>query len=69
MTEKLKCCPCCGGIPAIYGLANEANQETWHIRRGKQLEAENFPEEYATRDEAHKAWNRRVSSGESKNNR
>ena len=62
MAEKLKCCPFCGGIPAIYGLANEGNQQSWHIRLGKQLEAEKFPEEYATREAAHIAWNRRVGN-------
>ncbi len=52
MAEMLKVCPYCGGYPAIYGIVGEHGKLVWQVR--------NLPEEFATREEAHAAWNRKV---------
>ena len=53
MAEMLKPCPFCGGYPAIYGVVGDNGGLVWRVR--------NLPEEFATLDEAHAAWNRKVS--------
>lgn len=55
ITEPLKPCPCCGGIPAIYGINTPNSKLVWRLRLGKGKH-EDFP----TREAAHEAWNRRV---------
>ena len=52
MAEILKVCPFCGGYPAIYGVVGEHSGLVWKVR--------NLPEDFATREEAHIAWNRKV---------
>lgn len=64
MSEKLKPCPCCGGYPAIYGVAKD-NKLVWKLRLGKEWSNNGFPDEFPTREEAHIAWNRRVENGKS----
>ena len=64
MTEKLKPCPFCGGIPAIAGLITPAHKLEWRLKLGNG-QHEDFP----TQEAAHEAWNRRVKDGESKNSR
>ena len=68
MAEKLKPCPCCGGYPAIYGVATDTGL-VWRLRVGVGEDGKAKTEDFATREAAHIAWNRRVSNDESKDNR
>ena len=61
MTEKLRPCPYCGGCPAIYGITTEKGL-VWKLKHGSSPDVQSLPIEFATREEAHAAWNRRVSS-------
>ena len=56
MAEILKVCPFCGGYPAIYGVVGEHSGLVWKVR--------NLPEDFATREEAHVAWNKKVQQDE-----
>ena len=55
MTEVLKPCPCCGGIPAIVGIVTSSGL-VWRLRLGNGQD-----EDYPTREDARSAWNRRVN--------
>lgn len=55
MTETLKPCPFCGGIPAIAGIVTRDGL-VWRLWL-----ANGEHEDYPTRDAAHEAWNRRVN--------
>ena len=55
--SELKCCPFCGGYPAIYGIVKDGGL-VWKVR--------NLPEDFKTQEEAYAAWNRRVQAGTEK---
>ena len=66
MTEKLKPCPFCGGLPKFYEIyANGA--KVWKVMCGKRVDCCAILNEYDTQEEAAEAWNKRSISPENMN--
>ena len=66
MTEKLKPCPFCGGLPKFYEIYTNG-AKVWKVMCGKRVDCCAILNDYSTKEEAAKAWNTRSISSEAGN--